>query len=84
MRFQELLQAECFSIYNIKIRHLKGVFPTLIHIHAQNNVMRYAFEGHKNVGWGPHPVLGPPAGQPWSILIPIDCEIRKLLKAAQS
>jgi len=51
----------------MKIRHLKGVFPILIHIHVQNNVMCYAFEGHINVGWGPHPVLGPPVGQPWFI-----------------
>jgi len=28
--------------------------------------MRYAFEGPKSVGWGPHPALGPPVGQPWS------------------
>jgi len=48
----------------IKIRHLKDDFPTLIHIHTQNNFICYAFEGHINVGWGPHPALGSPVEQP--------------------
>jgi len=46
------------------IKHLKGGFTTLTHIYVQNNFICYAFEGHINVGWGPHPALEPPVGQP--------------------
>jgi len=42
----------------------KKVCFTLIHIRCENNCMCYAFEGHINVDWGPHPALGPPVGQP--------------------
>jgi len=36
-------------------------------MHTVNNkFIRYAFEGHINVGWGPHPALGVPVGQPCS------------------
>jgi len=39
-------------------RHLKCGFSTLIHIiHARNNFICYAVEGHINVGWGPRPTL---------------------------
>jgi len=31
----------------------------------------FAFEGHINVGQGPHPTLGPPVGPPWSRVIDI-------------
>jgi len=31
----------------------------------QNYFIFYAFEGHINVGWGPHSALGSPVGQPW-------------------
>jgi len=34
---------------------------------VKNSFICYAFESHINVGWGPHPVLGPPVGQPCAI-----------------
>jgi len=39
---------------------LKRWFSTAIHICGQNNSICYAFEGHINVGCGPHLALGPP------------------------
>jgi len=52
----------------IQIRNLKGGFSTLIHIPVQNNFICYAFEGHTNVGWGPHLALEPPVKQPCSTI----------------
>jgi len=55
--------------YTMKSQMIKAgcmFFKVVFHhlIHVQNNFYLYAFEGHINVGWAPHPALGSPVRQP--------------------
>jgi len=61
----QIVTAGCMVCSMCRNKTFKRWFSTLIHIRVKM-ILCYVFEGHINVGWGPHLALGPPVGQPYS------------------